>query len=170
MPHRKTAQILPVVAAAVISTAAVWSAAASDDFSLCPDLRYLIEQSGARFSAVRGDRASEIGGTDATLVLPGAWYCVVVEDVEKSSYRCVWKYPLGDEQAHKKFRGLVKEMRSCIGEIAEERTDQPVNHPDIYASQFYELPGARASVSLKNKSNLTSTLVSIRIDGFSETQ
>jgi hypothetical protein len=64
----------------------------------------------------------------------------------------------------------VKEMRNCIGHIAEERTDQPVNHPDFYASYYYQLPGGEASVTLKNKSKLMSTLVSIGIDGFTKTK
>ena len=90
--------------------------------------------------------------------------------MEKKSYRCVWKYPHGDERAHNTFQRLAEEMRNCIGNIAEERTDQSVNHPDFYASYYYQLPGGAASVNLKNKSNLMSTLVSIRIDGFTKTK
>ena len=59
-------------------------------------------------------------------------------------------------------------MRSCIGDLAEERTDRPVNHPDFYASHYYKLPGAEASVSLKNKSTLMSTVVFVGVDGFTE--
>jgi len=142
--------------------------AASEEPFLCSDILYLIEQSKSQFSAIQGDTESEFGGTDATLVLPGAWSCVILEDVEKRSYRCVWKYPQGDEQAHKTYQRFVEEMRSCIGNIAEERTDQSVNHPDFYASHYYQLPGGAASVTLKNKTQLMSTLVSIRIDGFAK--
>jgi hypothetical protein len=131
---------------------------------------YLIEQSRSQFVAIRGDTGSDFGDYDATFVLPDAWYCVILEDVEKGSYRCVWKYPHGDERAHKTFQRFVKEMRNCIGHIAEERTDQPVNHPDFYASYYYQLPGGEASVTLKNKSKLMSTLVSIGIDGFTKTK
>ncbi len=118
--------------------------------------------------AIRGDTGSEFGDYDATFVLPDAWYCAIFEDVEKTSYQCVWKYPRGDERAHETFQRFVKKMRNCIGNIAEERADQSVNHPDFYASYYYRLPGSAASVNLKNKSKLMSTLVSIRIDGLTK--
>ena len=57
-------------------------------------------------------------------------------------------------------------MRNYIGNTAEERRDQPVNHPDFYAFYYYQLPGGEARVSIKNKRKLMSTLVSIVIDGF----
>ena len=57
-------------------------------------------------------------------------------------------------------------MRTCLADIAEERKDWPVNHPDSYAAYAYRHPGGEARVSLKTKSQLMSTLVSIGIDGF----
>lgn len=164
-----TPRILSAAAAAVFSTITFMNAA-SEEPTLCSDILYLIEQSSSQFLAIRGDTGSDFGDYDTTFVLPDAWYCAIFDDVEKRSYRCVWKYPLGDEQAHKTFQRFVKEMRNCIGNIAEERTDQPVNHPDFYASYYYQLPGGGASVSLKNKSKLMSTLVSIRMDGFTKTK
>lgn len=168
--RRKTRQIFSVVAAALLSTVTVCNAAASEDPALCPDLLYLIEQSGSEFSAIQADTKSEFGGYDAALVLSGASYCAILEDVEKTSYRCVWKYPQGDEQAQETFQRFAKEMRACIGNMAEERTDRSVNHPDFYASRYYQLPDGRASVNIKDKSNLKSTLVSIRIDGLAGTK
>jgi hypothetical protein len=165
VPYRKTGRIIPLAAAAVFSSVTVWSAAAAEDSALCPDLLYLIEQSGSGFSSIREDTKSELGGTDAALVLSGASNCAILEDVETTSYRCAWTFPQGDAQAHATFERLAQEMRACIGERAEEQTDRSVNHPDFYASHYYDLPEARASVALKDKSNLRSTLVSIRIDG-----
>jgi hypothetical protein len=133
--RRKTRQIFPLVAATLLSTVTVCNAAASEDSALCPDLLYLIEQSESEFSAIREDTKSEFGGYDAALVLSGASYCTILEDAEKASYRCVWTYPRGDEQAHTTFQRLATEMRACIGTRAEEQTDQSVNHPDFYASQ-----------------------------------
>ncbi len=164
-----TLQILSVAVAAVFSSITFLNAA-SEEPTLCSDILYLIEQSRSQFVAIRGDTSSDFGDYDATFVLPDAAYCVILEDVEKMSYRCVWKYPHGDERAQKTFQRFVKEMRNCIGNIAEERTDQSVNHPDFYASYYYQLPGGAASVNLKNKSKLMSTLVSIRIDGFTKTK
>jgi hypothetical protein len=163
--RRKTRQIFPVVAAALLSTVTVWNAAASEDSALCPDLLYLIEQSTAEFSSIREDTKSEFDGYDAALVLSGASYCAILQDAEKTTYRCVWTYPRGDAQAHTTFQRLAKEMRTCIGTRAEEQTDQSVNHPDFYASRYYQLPSGRASVNIKDKTSLRSTLVSIRIDG-----
>ncbi len=160
-----TPQILSVAAAAVFSTITFLNAA-SEEPTLCSDILYLIEQSRSQFLAIRGDSGSDFGDYDTTFVLPDAWYCVILEDVAKRSYQCTWKYPYGDERAHKTFQRFVKEMRNCIGNIAEERRDQPVNHPDFYASYYYQLPRGEARVTLKNKSKLMSTLVSIVIDGF----
>ena len=160
---------MSVAAAAVFSTIPFFNAE-SEEPTLCPDILYLIEQSGSQFSAIRGDRASDSGDYHTTFVLPDASSCVILGDAEKSSYQCTWKYPQGDERAHGTFKGLVREMRNCVGNIAEERKDQPVNHPDFYAAYTFQLPGSEASVSLKNKSKLMRTLVSIRIDGFTATK
>lgn len=167
--RHRTPQPLSVAAAAALSIVTFLNAA-SEEATLCPDILYLIEQSRSQFLAVRGDTGSDFGDYDATLVLPDAWHCVILEDVEKTTYKCTWKYPLGDEQAHQTFQRFAKELRNCIGHIAGERTDQSANHPDSYASYYYQLPSGAASVSLKNKAELMSTLVSIRIDGSTKTQ
>lgn len=166
-PRHRTRRLLSVAAAAVLSIITL-SSAAAEEATLCSDILYLIEQSRSQFLAVRGDAGSDFGDYDTTLVLRDAWYCAILEDAEKTTYRCTWKYPQGDERAQYAFQQLAKEMRHCIGHLAEERTDQPVNHPDFYAAHYYQLPGGAASVSLKNKAKLMSTLVSIRIDGFTE--
>jgi hypothetical protein len=128
-----TPRILSVAAAAVFSTITFLNAA-SEERTPCSDILYLIEQSRSQFVAIRGDTGGDLRDYDATFVLPDAWYCAIFEDVQKGSYRCVWKYPHGDERAHKTFQRFAEEMRSCIGPIAEERTDQSVNHPDFYSS------------------------------------
>jgi hypothetical protein len=163
--ERAQRRLAAILAAAAVFSTTTFMNAASEELTLCTDILYLIAQSGSQFSAIRGDTGSDFGDYDTTFVLPDASYCVIHEDVEKRSYHCTWKYPYGDERAHKTFQRLVKEMRSCIGNIAEERTDQPVNHPDFYASYYYQLPGGEARVTLKNKGKLMSTLVSIVIDG-----
>ncbi len=155
-----------ILAAAVLLPILPFSNASSQQLTDCSDIRYLIDQSRSRFVEIRGSADSDYGDYDTTFVLPDAWYCVILEDVEKWSYRCVWKYPRGDTHADTTFQHFVEEMRSCIGSISEEHTDQSVNHPDFYASSYFQLPDSTASVSIKNKSKLMSTLVSIRIDGF----
>jgi len=142
--------------------------AAQDEPVGCSDFLYLIEQSKTRFSEIRKDTGSTFGTYDTAHVLPGAWYCAILEDKEKMSYQCAWKYPLGDKQAHGAFKALVKQMKACIGGLAQEQTDRPVNHPDFYAARYYQLPHGEVSVALKNKSSLTSTLVSLGVTRFAE--
>ncbi len=143
---------------------------ASEEPTLCSDIFYLIEQSRSQFLAIQRDTNSDFGGYESTFILADAQYCVILEDVEKKSYKCTWKYPHGDERAHKAFQRFAKEMRNCIGNSAEERTDQPINHPDFYTAYYYQLAGGEARVTLKNKGKLMSTLVSIVIDGFTKPQ
>ncbi len=115
-----TPQILSAAAAAVFSTITFLNAA-SEEPTLCSDILYLIEQSRSQFVAIRGDTSSDFGDYDATFVLPDAAYCVILEDVEKSSYQCTWKYPHGDERAQKTFQRFVNEMRNCIGSLGRNR-------------------------------------------------
>ena len=164
-----TPQLFRVAAVSILSTITFLNAASAES-TLCSKLLYLIEQSKTQFLAIRRGTSSKLGGYDSTFVLPEAWNCAIFEDVEKASYQCAWKYPRGDQRAHETFQRFVKEMRSCIGDIAEERIDKPVNHPDFFASYYYQLPDGEASVTLKNKSKLMSTLVFIGIDGFTRTK
>ena len=157
-------------AIAVACSTAVVSSAASEEPALCADILYLIEQSRSQFLAIRGASGSEHGGHEATFALPEASYCVVLHDAEKGSYQCTWTHALGDKRAHDKFQRLVGGMGACLADIAGERKDQPVNHPDSYAAYAYRYPGGEARVSLKTKSQLVSTLVSIGLDGFAKTE
>ena len=144
--------------------------ASSNQPPTCEDVRYLIEQSKSQFAAIRGGSDHQFGGFETTFTLPDVWYCGILEDVEKWSYRCVWKYPLGDEQARTAYQDLSTAMKACIGDIAEEQVDQTVNHPDIYQSRYYQLPKGALNINLKNKADLESTLVSMRIDGAATTK
>ena len=160
-----TPQISRVVAVSILSII-IFLNAASAESTLCSSILYLIEQSKTQVLAIRRGTSSKLREYDSTFALPEAWHCAILEDVEKTSYQCTWKYPHGDQRAHKTFQRFVKEMRSCIGNIAKERVDKPVNHPDFFVSYYYQLPDGEASVALKNKSKLMSTLVFVGIDGF----
>ena len=97
--RQRAPHILSLASAAVIAIVTCLNAV-SEEPTLCSDILYLIEQSKSHFLAIRGDTPSDFGDYNATFVLSGAWHCVIREDVEKSSYRCTWKYPHGDEHAH----------------------------------------------------------------------
>ena len=168
VPTRQLTRATLALATAILMSTGPIVKAAQDKPIGCSDFLYLIEQSKSRFSDIRKDAGSEFGTYDTAHVLSGAWYCAILEDKEKVSYQCAWKYPLGDRQAHGAFKEVAKEMKACIGEFAEEQTDRPVNHPDFYAAHYYQLPDGEVSVALKNKSSLKSTLVSIGVTRFAE--
>lgn len=167
--RRSTHQIFRVVTVYLLSSIALLNMSSADS-TLCSSILFLVEQSKTQFLEIRGGTGSKVGEYDSTFVLPEAWHCGILEDVEKTSYQCTWKYPLGDQRAHETYQRFVKQMRSCIGSIAEERIDKPVNHPDLFKSHYYQLPNGEASVALKNKSKQMSTLVSIGVDGFTSTK
>lgn len=131
----------------------------------CKDTSYLIEHSANNFVAIREDKKSEYGGYLSKFELSGAEYCAIIEDVEKVSYRCTWKYSYGDEQARDAFRQLASDVQSCLGDKVTVREDQAVNHPDSYESYLLELPDGEARITLKNKIELNSTFVSFFIGG-----
>ncbi len=125
----------------------------------------MTEEAQTRFVALRGEAAEGLGDYQATLSLPGASACVIIEDAAKSSYQCSWTYGLGAAEAHAAFDRLLTGLRTCLADVASEEKDRSVNHPDTYASYAFRMPGSVTSINLKNKSALKSTLVSIRIDG-----
>jgi len=137
---------------------------ASAEMILCADALYLIEESTTQFSRILGDSKSDFGGFTSTLERPGAQYCVIVGDAVKDSYRCTWKYPYRDELAGAEFEKLATKFAGCLDNEIEIREDQAVNHPDSYASYLFELPGAEARVTLKDKRDLDSTFVSFSIN------
>lgn len=92
--------------------------------------------------------------------------CLSEPDPEKASYRCVWNFPLGSSEAHAAFEQLTNQVRACFVGLAVESTDPAVNHPDFYAAHRWENSQGAANVSLKNKSALRQTLVTLRVEGF----
>ncbi len=131
----------------------------------CADVLDLVAQSTEQFSSIQRVEKSEFGGFETTVNLPGAQYCVIIEDVVKKTYRCTWKHPYGDDAAGLEFERLAAEIAECLGSRALVRRDQPVNHPDTYKSFLYILPNTEVRVTLKEKSELASTFVSFVVDG-----
>ncbi len=134
--------------------------------TLCADVTYLIEQSRSQFSDITGDPINESGELAARFVLPEAWRCSISVDIEKAAYVCSWKFPHATAQARSTYERFVAEIRACIGHVATENQDQSVNHPDFYELVYYALEDGEVSVTLKNKSKMRSTFVSIGVDGF----
>ena len=123
-----------------------------------------MDQSSSHFETIKGSKFKGSIASHAIFALAGASECDLIEDAEKHSYRCVWVHPLGAPEAQAQFQQLTTDIDNCISGLAEQRTDQPVNHPDIFKSHYYTLPHGALSISLKNKSQLKSTIITIRVD------
>jgi len=148
----------------------VTMSAYAEEQKFCNNIEKLIKHSDSQFLAIRGDWSDSLGSYNTPFVLPNALSCMIMVDIEKSSYQCSWEFQYGDEIADKMFDHFQKEMRSCIGHLAKERKDQSVNHPDYYLSYYYSLPGGQANVTFKNKVKMMKTYVSIGIDGFKKNE
>lgn len=131
---------------------------------LCTDIHTLVEHSRSKFTALIGEGASEFGGTHSKFTMSDAWYCVIDEDIEKSSHRCTWKYPYVSNRAQRTYQETLAEINTCIGADAREYKAKPVNHPDSYESYIYQLQDNEIRVTLKNKIALNSKLISIIVE------
>lgn len=131
----------------------------------CSDVTYLIEQSKTGFNSILEKTESEFGGNDTTKILPEAQYCVILEDQQKRSYKCTWKFSYGADQAKEAFERYATDVSDCLGSTASVGRDQLVNHPDTYYSYLYKISNTDMRVTLKNKSALRNTLVSVIVEG-----
>ncbi len=157
---------LPFIAFAGAFLSAIWQISSADERDLCHDIRYLVDQSETGFAGILGENGGRFGGYQTTHPLPGALYCVILDDITKRAYQCAWEFAYQDAAAQETYERYLGEIRTCLGDIAREKDGQPVNHPDYYAATYFDLPGGQVSVTLKNKSALAATFVSVGIDGF----
>ncbi len=140
----------------------------AEERKFCSDIEILIEHSYTRFLAIRGERNDNPGGYNSLFFLPDASSCIIMQDIEKSSYQCSWEFQYGEARADRKFDHFREALKSCIGYLAKERKDQLVNHPDYYLSFYYLLPSGQVNVTFKKKVKLMKSYVSIGIDGFTK--
>lgn len=164
--HFKPARPPRCLRAAVLTASLTAFGASAAEPLDCNDILYLIEQSRSRFVEIRIPRSPEPGRYGSTLVIADASQCSIVEDAEKTSYQCTWDHALGDPLAGERYIKLMTGIRGCIGNFTEERVDRPVNHPDIFASYIYQYENGEVGISLKNKSSLGETRVTVGVDGF----
>ena len=139
---------------------------------LCISLRELVETSAEATLARQAD-TDFIKGKFSVGYLEsgdsaGVKSCSILEDAAKSTFQCVWTYSLQSSTAQQHYLRASTEIQHCLAEIfGGELTlqqDQAVNHPDVYASQYYRHADGQITVSLKNKSALNSKLLTIRVD------
>ncbi len=125
----------------------------------CDDVAHLIADSANQFSSIKSTEQYETGTTKSNIQLPDSKNCEISGSGKLTTFRCVWEYVLGDEQAKTDFNQYVAEAQNCLGETTTIRQDQPVNHPDSYLSYLFELDGTNGRISLKDKSQLNQTFI-----------
>jgi hypothetical protein len=130
----------------------------------CTELNKLLGHSRSDFAAIRQSSINKNKGVETSLQLPGADHCTIDDNAEKPSYRCVWQFPIGAQQATVKFQDLVALADDCLINQAEKTKDQSVNHPDTYLAHIYRLSDAELRITFKHKSELRKTLVSLNLD------
>ena len=131
---------------------------------LCSDVKILIEHARSNFSSNPVRPGEGEGGDAGPLMLRDASDCRVALQLAGNFYYCAWKHPFRAASAALSFERINKELKECIGDRATIHSDQGVNHPDFYDSRHYILDGAVVTVSLKDKIELQSTFVFVRVN------
>lgn len=131
---------------------------------LCSDLDYVSAQSESSFDAISLASATQpLDEEPTSFMLDGASSCFLVIDPERASYQCNWEFD-EEENAEVAYNDFSDEVEACLSPTPR-REDASVNHPDFWASTYFELPGREISVAQKNKLLLGKTFVSIQVDG-----
>lgn len=125
---------------------------------VCADMNTLLEQAQSNFAGDVGSLPQlRLDGADscATFFSPG----------ESRGFHCVWEFSYRAAEAEKTFTYFDETLQRCFADRARVEHDQPVNHPDSYRLQQYQVGPVTVSVSLKDKSALQKTYVFLRVDG-----
>lgn len=147
-PKKLRSTSAAIALATAIACAGITSVAAADVF--CDDVSQAADQ-------VRN------GQLATSLKLPEATTCQSALQLDGAIWFCFWTYPLRDESAAEAYRAMGDSVRRCGGTPADADPDLKVNHPDSYDTRLFDLNGVRASVALKDKAALRSTLVFLRL-------
>ncbi len=131
--------------------------------NFCSSINKLIEQSESGFDEPVAGLDQGASDNQTIVKHSQASKCDVSESLRGNQFHCVWKFPLQSEEAGEKFQEIGKKLQECFGHRAEMSQDQSVNHPDFYESYRFELADVDVTVSLKDKSELQSTLVNLRV-------
>ena len=75
---------------------------------------------------------------------------------------CYSEHGFRSDQATKLAERIEAEIAICFNAPARQ-ADAGVNHPDSYAARWFDVDGARISLSVKDKGALDKTLVFLRI-------
>lgn len=81
----------------------------------------------------------------------------------ETQMQCSWPFAYRSDAAEAAFEMMLADVRVCLGLDAIETNDQDVNHPDFYDLRLFALDEQVIGVSLKDKSSLQETYVSLQV-------
>ena len=100
------------------------------------------------------------------LLAPEPATCFTAREETGEALVCFTAHPFRSDAARAAFDALAARIAACLPEGAEEADavfDKPVNHPDSYDDIAWLAPGARISLSLKDKGGEGRTLMFLRV-------
>ncbi|MEL7464360.1 MAG: hypothetical protein AAFN79_09860 [Pseudomonadota bacterium] len=95
------------------------------------------------------------------LLAPDEATCLTAREASGEAFVCFTAHPFRAEAARAAYDALAARIAACLpgGAVA----DAAVNHPDSYDALAWEAPGARISLSLKDKGGEGRTLIFLRV-------
>ena len=76
---------------------------------------------------------------------------------------CAWAFDLKAPEAERAFQRLADRLATCGFQPPDTKTTAAVNHPDSYAQQVFTKDERALSLALKDKSQLQSTFIFLRV-------
>ncbi len=93
---------------------------------------------------------------------PDSATCSVAEQTSGETLFCYAEHPFRSETATVQATRIETEINACFN-APTRRADTEVNHPDSYVARWFDVDGARISLSVKDKGALGKTLVFLRV-------
>ncbi|MCP3972305.1 MAG: hypothetical protein GY717_18675 [Rhodobacteraceae bacterium] len=150
----------------LISAIVVALAQAGAAFSACVTLQMAM-QSEDLLAQGNGDwpaywalfLAEEVGSRSRNKL----WHGCDLKPGAADKVACVWKFDLGNPDAARLYQEMVSTLGRCLPKGVRNYPDVPVNHPDFYSAHLFETGRHVIVVSLKDKSALGASFVSLRV-------
>ena len=79
-------------------------------------------------------------------------------------FHCRWDYSFRAPEAVKLMADINTDIERCLG-VQSRKIEDGVNHPDTYEQRLYRLGDINISLSLKDKTALSQSFVSLQISG-----
>ena len=125
----------------------------------CNDLISMVNHAEQRLAAATDEqntpRKPKINGADQCASATG--------EGGSEIYYCSWQFPFRSGEARQLFTQLDAQVDSCLNTDSASTSDQPVNHPDSFWLNTYQLEKSKLSISVKDKSSLGKSLLFLRV-------